>query len=140
VDRKHEVRPLVQHFSHKTVPGWTPLIVILFLERRGADVHSRVLGAYVGEIFWRGRRTADARGFGFVDWNETNGCEEIADCQATVANGPLARMTVAPPFRAHPSRFFWIKERESTVPSKGGGPEHNEFPTEIRWLADPGAI
>jgi len=49
------VRALVAHFSGKTVPGWTSLMVVLSLSNAALMIAVGILGEYVGRIYEEGK-------------------------------------------------------------------------------------
>jgi dolichol-phosphate mannosyltransferase len=49
------VRALIAHFSGKTVPGWTSLMVVLCLSNAALMTAVGVLGEYVGRIYEEGK-------------------------------------------------------------------------------------
>jgi polyisoprenyl-phosphate glycosyltransferase len=49
------VRALVAHFSGKTVPGWTSLMVVLCLSNAAVMIVVGILGEYVGKIYEQGK-------------------------------------------------------------------------------------
>jgi hypothetical protein len=64
-------RALVAHFSGKTVPGWTSLMLVLCLSNAALMIAVGILGEYVGKIYEEGKArplyvVADA-------WNMTQG-------------------------------------------------------------------
>ena len=65
------LRALVSHFSGRTVPGWTSLMVVLCLSNAALMIAVGILGEYVGRIYEEGKGrplyvVADA-------WNLTQG-------------------------------------------------------------------
>ena len=65
------LRALVEHFSGRTVPGWTSLMVVLCLSNAALMIAVGILGEYVGRIYEEGKGrplyvVADA-------WNLTQG-------------------------------------------------------------------
>jgi dolichol-phosphate mannosyltransferase len=67
------LRALVAHFSGRTVPGWTSLMVVLCLSNAALMIAVGILGEYVGRIYEEGKGRplyviADA-------WNLTQGKE-----------------------------------------------------------------
>jgi len=80
------VRAVIMHFSHRTVPGWTSLMVVLCLSNAALMIAVGILGEYVGRIYEEGKErplyvVSDS-------WNipKRIGHEGVADCPATVAN------------------------------------------------------
>ena len=49
------VRALIAHFSGKTVPGWTSLMVVLCLSNAAIMIAVGILGEYVGRIYEEGK-------------------------------------------------------------------------------------
>jgi dolichol-phosphate mannosyltransferase len=49
------VRALVAHFSGKTVPGWTSLMLVLCLSNAALMIAVGILGEYVGRIYEEGK-------------------------------------------------------------------------------------
>ena len=49
------IRALVVHFSGKTVPGWTSLMVVLCLSNAALMIAVGILGEYVGRIYEEGK-------------------------------------------------------------------------------------
>ncbi|MGA8298203.1 MAG: glycosyltransferase family 2 protein [Terriglobales bacterium] len=49
------VRALVEHFSGKTVPGWTSLMVVLCLSNAALMIMVGILGEYVGRVYEEGK-------------------------------------------------------------------------------------
>lgn len=49
------IRALVAHFSGKTVPGWTSLMLVLCLSNAALMVAVGILGEYVGKIYEEGK-------------------------------------------------------------------------------------
>ena len=49
------VRAMIEHFSGKTVPGWTSLMVVLCLSNAALMIAVGILGEYVGKIFEEGK-------------------------------------------------------------------------------------
>lgn len=49
------IRALVEHFSGKTVPGWTSLMVVLCLSNAALMIAVGILGEYVGRIYEEGK-------------------------------------------------------------------------------------
>lgn len=49
------VRAMIAHFSGKTVPGWTSLMVVLCLSNAALMIAVGILGEYVGKIFEEGK-------------------------------------------------------------------------------------
>ncbi len=49
------VRAVIVHFSHRTVPGWTSLMVILCLSNAALMIAVGILGEYVGRIYEEGK-------------------------------------------------------------------------------------
>jgi polyisoprenyl-phosphate glycosyltransferase len=49
------IRALVVHFSGKTVPGWTSLMVVLCLSNAALMIAVGILGEYVGKIYEEGK-------------------------------------------------------------------------------------
>ncbi|MGA2207959.1 MAG: glycosyltransferase family 2 protein [Terracidiphilus sp.] len=49
------VRALIEHFTGKTVPGWTSLMVVLCLSNAALLVAVGILGEYVGRIYEEGK-------------------------------------------------------------------------------------
>ena len=81
------IRALIEHFSGKTVPGWTSLMVVLCLSNAALMVAVGILGEYVGRIYEEGKGrplylVADA-------WNFTRrgGLEEVACSSRAVSDG-----------------------------------------------------
>lgn len=50
------IRALIEHFSGKTVPGWTSLMVLVCLSNAALMVAVGILGEYVGRIYEEGKR------------------------------------------------------------------------------------
>jgi dolichol-phosphate mannosyltransferase len=80
------IRALVVHFSGKTVPGWTSLMVVLCLSNAALMIAVGILGEYVGRIYEEGKGrplylVADA-------WNLTRGAgrEEVACSSPAVSD------------------------------------------------------
>jgi len=48
-------RALIEHFSGKTVPGWTSLMVVLCLSNAALMIAVGILGEYVGRIYEEGK-------------------------------------------------------------------------------------
>ena len=73
------IRAFVEHFSGKTVPGWTSLMVVLCLSNAALMIAVGILGEYVGRIYEEGKGrplylVADS-------WNlaESENCGGLAD-------------------------------------------------------------
>src|ERR1017187_194765 len=49
------IRALVAHFSGKTVPGWTSLMLVLCLSNAALMIAVGILGEYVGKIYEEGK-------------------------------------------------------------------------------------
>jgi len=49
------IRALIVHFSGKTVPGWTSLMVVLCLSNAALMIAVGILGEYVGRIYEEGK-------------------------------------------------------------------------------------
>ncbi len=49
------VRALIEHFSGKTVPGWTSLMVVICLSNAALMIAVGILGEYVGRIYEEGK-------------------------------------------------------------------------------------
>jgi glycosyltransferase involved in cell wall biosynthesis len=49
------VRAMIQHFSGKTVPGWTSLMVVLCLSNAALMIAVGILGEYIGRIYEEGK-------------------------------------------------------------------------------------
>jgi dolichol-phosphate mannosyltransferase len=49
------VRAVIMHFSHRTVPGWTSLMVIVCLSNAALMIAVGILGEYVGRIYEEGK-------------------------------------------------------------------------------------
>lgn len=49
------IRAFVEHFSGKTVPGWTSLMVVLCLSNAALMIAVGILGEYVGRIYEEGK-------------------------------------------------------------------------------------
>ena len=81
------IRALIEHFSGKTVPGWTSLMVVLCLSNAALMVAVGILGEYVGRIYEEGK----GRPLYLVSdsWNlaAREGREEAASCRPSGANG-----------------------------------------------------
>ncbi len=81
------VRALVEHFSGRTVPGWTSLMLVLCLSNAALMVAVGILGEYVGKIYEEGK----GRPLYVVSdsWNLTDrvSCDGVADCRPTIARG-----------------------------------------------------
>ena len=45
------MRALIAHFEHKTVPGWTSLMVVICLNNAALMIAVGILGEYVGRIY-----------------------------------------------------------------------------------------
>jgi dolichol-phosphate mannosyltransferase len=79
------IRAFVAHFSGKTVPGWTSLMVVLCLSNAALMIAVGILGEYVGRIYEEGK----GRPLYLVSdsWNLTErvGREEVAGCRPTGA-------------------------------------------------------
>lgn len=79
------VRALIAHFSGKTVPGWTSLMVVLCLSNAALMIAVGILGEYVGRIYEEGKGrplyvVADT-------WNvvQSDDCEESAKRRKTIS-------------------------------------------------------
>ena len=80
------IRALIEHFSGKTVPGWTSLMVVLCLSNAALMIAVGILGEYVGRIYEEGKGrplyvVADT-------WNlvQRDDCQESAKSQNTLAD------------------------------------------------------
>jgi dolichol-phosphate mannosyltransferase len=49
------IRAFIEHFSGKTVPGWTSLMVVLCLSNAALMIAVGILGEYVGRIYEEGK-------------------------------------------------------------------------------------
>jgi glycosyltransferase involved in cell wall biosynthesis len=49
------IRALIEHFSGKTVPGWTSLMVVLSMSNAALMIAVGILGEYVGRIYEEGK-------------------------------------------------------------------------------------
>ena len=49
------VRAFIVHFSGKTVPGWTSLMVVLSMSNAALMIAVGILGEYVGRIYEEGK-------------------------------------------------------------------------------------
>jgi polyisoprenyl-phosphate glycosyltransferase len=49
------VRAVIEHYSHRTVPGWTSLMVVLCLCNAALMIAVGILGEYVGRIYEEGK-------------------------------------------------------------------------------------
>jgi hypothetical protein len=79
------VRALIEHFSGKTVPGWTSLMLVLCLSNAALMIAVGILGEYVGRIYEEGKGrplyvVADT-------WNlvQNDDCEESAKSRKTIS-------------------------------------------------------
>jgi dolichol-phosphate mannosyltransferase len=87
------IRALIVHFSGKTVPGWTSLMVVLCLSNAALMIAVGILGEYVGRIYEEGKGrplyvVADT-------WNlvPRDDCQESAKSQNTLAdNEKISRL------------------------------------------------
>ncbi|MGB0049631.1 MAG: glycosyltransferase, partial [Terriglobales bacterium] len=84
------VRALIEHFSGKTVQGWTSLMVVLCLSNAALMIAVGILGEYVGRIYEEGKGrplyvVADTWN---VNENENDQREEFAKVRTTHNDGP----------------------------------------------------
>jgi hypothetical protein len=49
------IRAVIEHYSHRTVPGWTSLMVVLCLCNAALMISVGILGEYVGRIYEEGK-------------------------------------------------------------------------------------
>ncbi len=79
------IRALIEHFSGKTVPGWTSLMVVLCLSNAALMIAVGILGEYVGRIYEEGKGrplylVADS-------WNLGRADDDPANLRHPLANG-----------------------------------------------------
>ena len=49
------IRAFIEHFSGRTVPGWTSLMVVLCLSNAALMIAVGILGEYIGRIYEEGK-------------------------------------------------------------------------------------
>jgi glycosyltransferase involved in cell wall biosynthesis len=106
-------RAVIMHYSHRTVPGWTSLMVVLCLSNAALMITVGILGEYVGRIYEEGKRrplyvVSDS-------WNlaEQAGRGGVTDCGPTVASGEPCGTGLDLPFTSDHSGSPGVRGRKT---------------------------